>query len=370
MLSSRQGRVVKVLSQREGISELVVEVEGQLEKAVNYEGLTGEVRPGDRVCLNVTALQLKLGTGGYHFVMANSSNCGWDDDNPGHVMKLRYTPMQIKVQAVEEETSPYREEIEKCVSLGGTPVVVGTLHSMLAPVVAGIRLEGGSGLRVAYVMTDGGALPLAFSQTVPLLRAKGLLGGTITIGHAFGGELEAVNVYSGLLAAKAVLKADVIVVTMGPGIVGTGTRWGFSGVEQGEILNAVNILDGKAIAVPRISFADSRPRHQGLSHHTVTVLKRIALTSVIVPLPVIPVNKMTVLKKEILKTHLHERHEFVLEKGENVLKYLTDIGISPRSMGRSIKEDFDYFLTAGAAGITAAKLVNGAAGELVYFFAQ
>ena len=82
------------------------------------------------------------------------------------------------------------------------------------------------GRRLVYLMSDGAALPLGFSQTVTALKQEGLLAATITFGHAFGGDLEAVNIYSALLAAKHVVQADLAVVLMGPGVVGTGTTLG------------------------------------------------------------------------------------------------------------------------------------------------
>ncbi len=119
-------------------------------------------------------------------------------------------------------------------------------------------------MRVAYVMTDGGALPAWFSRTCAILREAGWLAGTITVGQAFGGDLEAVTLHSGLLAARHVLGADVAVVTQGPGNLGTGTRWGFSGVAAGEAVNAVAVLAGLPVAALRVSEAESArasPRH-------------------------------------------------------------------------------------------------------------
>src|SRR5262249_46401194 len=142
--------------------------------------------------------------------------------------------------------------------------------------------------RLVYVMTDSAALPIAFSRLAPALREKGLLDATVTCGQAFGGDYEAVNLYSGLAVAQAVAKADMIVVCQGPGHTGTGTPLGFSGIDQGIALNAAVALDGTPIAVARLSFADPRPRHVGISHHTRTVLQRIALGSVLVPIPRLP----------------------------------------------------------------------------------
>ncbi len=88
--------------------------------------------------------------------------------------------------------------------------------------------------------------------------------------------MECTNIYTGLIAAKEVLKGDITIITMGPGIVGTGTKYGFSGIEQGQIIDAVNTLGGNPIVVPRISFRDLRERHKGMSHHTRTILSEIA----------------------------------------------------------------------------------------------
>ncbi|MCD5405117.1 MAG: DUF3866 family protein [Desulfotomaculum sp.] len=40
-------------------------------------------------------------------------------------------------------------------------------------------------------------------------------------------------------------------------------------IEQGQTINAVHTLGGRAIAAARISFADKRYRHIGLSHHKI-----------------------------------------------------------------------------------------------------
>ena len=125
-------------------------------------------------------------------------------------------------------------------------------------------------------MTDQGALPLAFSRSVAELRSAGLLAGTVTVGQAFGGDLEAVSVHSGLLAARLALGADIAVVSQGPGNLGTGTRWGFSGVEAGEVVNAAGAgrTAGGCAAHLRGGRAPPPPR---LSHHSLTAYGRVAL---------------------------------------------------------------------------------------------
>src|SRR5207249_2111380 len=98
-------------------------------------------------------------------------------------------------------------------------VVCAPLHSMVAPIAAGAKAAGAG--RVSYVMTDGAALPGAFSRLVPRLRDAGLVDSFITSGQAFGGELESVTLWTGLLAAKEIAGADVVVVADGPGNLGT-----------------------------------------------------------------------------------------------------------------------------------------------------
>ncbi|SHF28674.1 Protein of unknown function [Desulforamulus putei DSM 12395] len=351
MIRTRLGVVREVIVSRPGITECLVEVEGESRRAVNYDGLTGSLRPGDRVILNTTAVYKKLGTGGAHFVMANLSNPEKELSEEGHIMKLRYSPCQVKVLAVEEPDSLYAEIMQQTDSLAGTPVIVGTLHSMIAPVAAVIKKLGGDRLKVAYLMTDGAALPMALSRVVFELKEKGLIHQTVTCGHAFGGDLEAINIYTGLLACKAVAGVDVIIAAMGPGIVGSGSCYGFTGVEQGEIINAVNILGGKPVAIPRISFADARARHQGISHHTRTALGKIALTKATVTLPKLEPAKMELLLQQAEQSGISQKHDIAIIDAQPTLEALQEYNLQVTTMGRTVEQDREFFLAAGAAGV-------------------
>ncbi len=354
----KRGRVARVLENRPGLQELEVEVEGKSARAWNYPLLTGAASPGDEVYLNTTAVELGLGSGGYHFVIANLTRIPLPQKQGGHIIKLRYTPYQFRVLSAEEEESPHRRKLEGFQSLGGTPVIIGELHSMLAPAVAGCLAGSEGKAKVVYVMTDGAALPLQLSKSVRELKEKGMLSGTVTAGHAFGGDLEAVNIYSALAVAFAVLHADVIIVTMGPGIVGTGTKWGTTALEQGEIVNAVNILGGRAIAIPRISFADPRPRHQGVSHHTLTALGEVALLPAWVPLPELPPEQLALVQQQLEEGGVLKKHRIVVRKGDAALCYLEEKNIKVQSMGRKPGDDPAFFLCAGAAGILAAEFLK------------
>ncbi len=186
-------------------------------------------------------------------------------------MKVRYTPLQVDVLSVEEQGSPHHAVMKEARTLSGMPVACCGLHSHV-PLVAAAVKEADPNLKVAYCMTDFASLPLALSDMVRAARGAGLIDETISCGQAFGGGLEAVNLHSGLLAARHVVRADVAIVAIGPGVVGTATPFGHGGIAQGEAINAVASLGGMPVAVLRISFADERPRHQGVSHHTLTAL--------------------------------------------------------------------------------------------------
>src|SRR4029078_5157769 len=111
------------------------------------------------------------------------------------------------------------------------------LHSQVPAIAVAFKLARPD-LKLAYVMTDGAALPLALSDLVAQLRDRALRHATITCGHAVGGDYEAVSVYSALAIARHIIGADAAVVAMGPGIVGTATRLGVSGIEVGPVLDA------------------------------------------------------------------------------------------------------------------------------------
>src|SRR5690606_31758504 len=113
-------------------------------------------------------------------------------------------------------------------------------------------------------------------DTVRDLRRLGVVDKTVTAGHALGGDVEAVTLFSGLLAARWVLGAAAAVVGMGPGVVGTGTPFGTTAVEVGQHADAASLLGGRVFAAPRLSFADPRPRHRGVSHHTLTAFGLVA----------------------------------------------------------------------------------------------
>jgi len=350
--------VESIEADRSDAQEIRVRVGEERRAAVNYPALTGRVQVGDIVALNTWAVEMNLGTGGFDFVTEIEADAR-EAVPPGHILKLRYTPLQHPVLTAEAPESQHHAALHEFHSLHTTPIVCAELHSQLPAIAAAVKWETKGSARLVYVMTDGAALPIAFSHLVPALREKGLLDATVTAGQAFGGDYEAVNLYSALAVAHVAAGADVIVVCQGPGNTGTDTSLGFSGIDQGIALNAAAALDGTPIAVARLSFADPRPRHIGISHHTLTVLERVVLCSVLVPIPRLPDVERYYLKAALEGGDLIDRHEFITVDAHHGLEALVSSGLQPTTMGRGITEERAFFLSAVAAGLLAGQWVSG-----------
>lgn len=298
-----------------------VEVDGEV--AYVLTDLIGEVDVGDRVVINTTAVDLGLGTGGWHVVHWNLARESWQPPPSGHVMKLRYTSLQTEVAAAEERFA----DPAALPDLGAAPVVACALHSQVAVVAATFK-HLAPGRRLAYVMTDGGALPLALSDLLADLRAARLVDATVTAGNAFGGEYEAVNIPSALQAAHQLAGADAIVAGIGPGAVGTGSALGHSGLDVAAVVEAARHLGGTPIVAVRFSSTDSRERHRGVSHHTTSALSFVTADPLL-PEP----DETTPDGAALLAVH----------------------GIEVKTMGRDRDEDPGFFRYAAAAGVAAAR---------------
>jgi len=328
--------VTEIMQERQGLQRVGTDAG----RAYVLVDLIGPVEVGDAVVLNTTAVELGLGTGGWHVVHWNLARDRWSQAGRGHIMKLRYTSLQADTGA-DEELHPDLPS-----SLDGTPVVACSLHSQVGVVVAVVR-ELRPTAHIAYVMTDGAALPLALSDLVRALRDRGVLDTTVTAGHAFGGDMEAVSVPSALLLARRVALADVVVVGMGPGVVGTGSQFGTTAVEVASVVDSVEALGGRAAVCVRASEADGRDRHQGISHHTKTILD-LARTRPVVPLP--PSLASSPEAEGVARVAVVEPPD--------VAAVLDDMALRLTSMGRGPRDDPAFFAAAGAAGAWAAAAVS------------
>ncbi|MHB8641338.1 MAG: DUF3866 family protein [Gaiellaceae bacterium] len=306
-LSLKRGSVTRV------VDALHCEVDGI--GCTVYPAITGPVEAGDDVLVNVQARELGLGSGGFDIVYANlTRGLGLPAAEAAHVMVLPYTPLQYAVRHVEED-GPLAE------SLDGLPVVCCSLHSQVVPVCAGLE-----GARVFYVQLEGGALPVVLSDALRALRGLGLLDTAVAVSPCSEGDVQAVNVYSALAWCKA-QGAGAVVCAVGPGIVGTGTSLGHGGVAAAQAANAAAALGGRAVIAQRLSDADERERHRGVSHHTEAVL-RLCLAEPLVP---------------------------SVDDGEGWREACAGLPLS--HMGRGPAEEPSFFAAAFAAGRAARRLV-------------
>ncbi|MFL6187695.1 MAG: DUF3866 family protein [Actinomycetes bacterium] len=301
-----------MLERHEGLVRL--EVDGA--PCVAYPGLTGPVALHDEVVVNVQARELGLGSGGFDVLYLNlTRGLGLAPEPDAHVMKLPYTPLQSAVRHGEEEREP-------ALSLAGMPVVCCSLHSQLVPVCAAL-----AGLRIAYVQLPGGALPVALSDAVRALKDRGLLRVAVAADGCLAGDVECVNVYAALgwCASEGF---EAVVCAVGPGIVGTATALGHGGLAAAIAVNAAGALGGRPVVAPRVSGADARERHQGISHHTRTVLDLCLVE------PAVP--------DELEPDGWRE----------------ACAGLPLSHMGRGPDEDPAFFATAYAAGLLARSLLD------------
>lgn len=325
----RRARVLAVSAELAQIELLEGPLAGKTVPGVFYRHLGAAPAEGEEVVTNTLGLEMGLGTGGVAVIFPSRDESTCSPANEHHFVKLPYTPLQFPAPA------PPQAE-----NLSGMPVVVLPLHSHLAPACCAAR-DLRPGCRVAFLWQEGGALPVAFSSIVRELKRNDLLHAVVSAGSCFGGDLEAPHVYAGLLASAAGAP-DLVLAGIGPGIVGTATAFGHGGMAAAIALNAASSLGAEPVLAPRLSGADPRGRHLGLSHHTRSAL-RAALTSCRVALPT---------HFEVPTEVLPDRHRYeVVEASAAGLE--ERFGVTFESMGRRYEDD-PVFFDAAVAAVTLA----------------
>ena len=328
------------------VDPLTVEVGGEHREAWADLSLVGEVREGDEVVVNVEALDLGLGSGGFDVVHVNLTRGLEAPGTEGsHAIKLNYTSLQHPVEPVERPD----DDVDTRVA-AEFPVLVIPLHGHLAP-AAWAASQVAAGLRVGYLQTGGGALPGSMSRDVAELRERGLLRGHVTVSPAYGGELEAISAAGALDAAAHALDWDAAIAGPGPGILGSATRLGHGGMAALDSAHAALALGMPTLLSPRLSAADPRPRHRTVSHHTRTVLE-LLLAGVEVP---VPAGEAAVM--DALAPLLRERHR-AREVPADIDGYGAS-GLPARTMGRDLGQDPLFFAAPLAAGRRLGEIASG-----------
>lgn len=334
-LRLRRGTVVSV-------DPLEVEVGRERRRAWVDEVLLGEVLVGDEVVVNVAALDLGLGSGGFDVVHVNlTRGLEGGEEGGAHVMKLNYTSLQHAVEPVERPVAGFES---------APPVVVLPLHGHLAP-ICWAAARAAPGTRVGYVQTGGGALPGSMSRDVRRLRELGLLTGHVTAAPAYGGEHEALGVV-GALDAVGSLGWEAVAVGPGPGMIGSETAYGHGGMEALGNTHAALALGLPTLISPRLSGADPRERHRGLSHHTRAVLD-LLLAPVDVAVPEGEPEVATALAEADTARHR-------IRTAPADLDGYAASGLPRSTMGRDLEQDPLFFAAPLAAGrILGEQLTSG-----------
>ena len=308
-LGLRRGTVTAIGDRRDGLLRL--EVDGIA--CVAYPRLTGEVEVGDEVLVNEQGRLLGLGSGGFDILYANlTRGLGLEPEEGAHVMALPYTPGQVALRRGEESGELPGE-------LDGMPIVLCTLHSQVAPVCAAL-----AGLQVAYVQVSGGALPVSLSDAVRALKQRELLHMAIAVAPCFDGDVDCITTAAAFAWAERT-GYDAVICAVGPGIVGTGTRFGHGALSLADAANVGAALGGRPVLTVRSSEADPRERHRGVSHHTQSVLD-LCLGEIVVAWP----------------------EEIATDGWQDACA-----GLPLRHMGRGPEEDPAFFRAAFAAGVVA-----------------
>ena len=322
---------------------LEVEIDGERRPAWADEVLLGEMREGDEVVVNVAAMDLGLGSGGFDVVHVNlTRGLAGGAEGDAHVMKLNYTSLQHPVDPVERpgdhlflSGSGQRKGTGE--AEGRVSVAILPLHGHLAP-AAWAAPQAAPGLRVGYVQTGGGALPGSMSRDVKELRERGLLAGHITAAPAYGGEHEALSVVGALDAARA-LGWEAVLVGPGPGIIGSDTAYGHGGIAALDSAHAALSLGLPTLISPRLSASDPRERHRGLSHHTRTVLDLLLA----------PVDVAVPEGESEVSSPLEGSEHRVRSAAVDLDGYAAS-GLPTSTMGRALSEDSLFFAAPLSAG--------------------
>jgi hypothetical protein len=373
MLKLRRAIVVGAEEASGPEQDLIVEIvdaPGGRRRAIADVALVGPALPGDEVVVNVQALDLGLGSGGFDVVHVNlSRGLAAEGHADSHVMKLNYTSLQHAVAPVEDERLSVPLE---------RPVAVLALHGQLAA-LAWAFAQRAAGARLGYVQTAGGALPGGHSRTVRELRERELLAGHLTAGACFGGEGEAITTAGALHHGLRTLGWDAAVCGPGPGIVGSGSVLGHGGMSALDSAHAALALGAPTLLVARMSSGDERARHRGISHHTLTVLD-LLLEPVTVALPAglrspvgselraglgavfaaadssARVSERPGLALDVERPARITRHDW--RRASVDLPAYAECGLPAHSMGRSIAEDPLFFGAALAGGGVLAQLAS------------
>jgi hypothetical protein len=172
----------------------------------------------------------------------------------------------------------------------------------------------------------------------------------VTAGACFGGGHDAITIEGALDAGARRLGWDFALVGPGPGILGSASALGHGGLAALSSAHAALSLGCRVVLAPRLSSADQRVRHRGLSHHTATVLE-LLLRPVEVAVPATNGEGTEALRTAVAAGG----HVAIEVEVEELLESYVESGLPTTAMGRSVTEDREFFLAGLAGGIALSK---------------
>jgi hypothetical protein len=104
------------------------------------------------------------------------------------------------------------------------------------------------------------------------LQQRGLVAVACAVAPCLDADAQFVTAAAALAWARA-QGFDAAVCSVGPGIVGTGSRLGHGALALADAANVATALGGRPVLAVRTSEADPRERHRGVSHHAEAVLQ-------------------------------------------------------------------------------------------------
>jgi len=123
------------------------------------------------------------------------------------------------------------------------------------------------------------------------------------------------------------------------------------------VLDAAAGLAGVPIACLRVSFADPRDRHRGVSHHSTTALTVATRARALVPVPCVGGERERILRADLASSGVADRHELIDVAPVGAVELLASFDLDVMSMGRPAADDPVMFEAAAAAGVVAARRV-------------
>lgn len=334
MFEIKKGIVKRECELANGYQVVEVEYEDKdIFLAINFLDINKKVVIGQEVLVNTTARKLKLGSGGYDYILPTDSFC---NPSKGHIMKLRYTPLQFSV-LTEEEKNP--DLFNRIPNFNNLIIVVCELHSMLLPVCLYLK-EFDRNIRITTIINDWGMLNAKLSNNLRFLKENHFVDYVITCQEAFNGDFECINEINSLIFSQN-LDTQVAIISPLPGIVGTGTKFGFSAYKAINVIEDISRFGGRVVFPVRVSKSESRERHKFISHHSLTILSYVN-SSVEIPIfefedKLFFTRVFGILNNYRTKhslTHIDEIDDNIIVKYKPLLK----------TMGRGFEEDREYFL--------------------------